>query len=261
MVLAEFLQNDGITLRNITPGTQVEVRAFVERERDQDVFRNRLCQTGDVAAREFTLEFEKPILGLMIARDLIQPKILRGRSADDVKQAAWRLTALDADGRIVDQFDEGSYSIEDDRLKLPTLLLQGSEISAVRFENRLDGDWILWGDFSFDLGAEGKALSDSQTANQQITQLVQAIDAYRADRKIYPKSPSALVDPSADAEPANWRGPYLASILLSKDPWGSDYKLKVPGTHNPKTYDVWSSGPDGVDGTEDDIGNWVTTER
>jgi general secretion pathway protein G len=29
-----------------------------------------------------------------------------------------------------------------------------------------------------------------------------------------------------------------------------------PGTHNPDSYDVWSLGPDGINGTQDDIGNW-----
>jgi general secretion pathway protein G len=30
----------------------------------------------------------------------------------------------------------------------------------------------------------------------------------------------------------------------------------VPGKHNTDSFDVWSVGPDGQDGTEDDIGNW-----
>jgi general secretion pathway protein G len=30
----------------------------------------------------------------------------------------------------------------------------------------------------------------------------------------------------------------------------------APGKHNPDTFDVWSVGPDGQDGTDDDIGNW-----
>ena len=31
-----------------------------------------------------------------------------------------------------------------------------------------------------------------------------------------------------------------------------------PGTHNPDSYDLWSVGPDGADGTADDIGNWAS---
>ena len=43
-----------------------------------------------------------------------------------------------------------------------------------------------------------------------------------------------------------------------KDPWGNPYVYK-PGdraVHNKDTYDLYSLGPDGVDGTEDDICNW-----
>jgi len=258
--LADFLRNDGITLRDVTPGTEVEIRAFVEREQGRDVFRNRLCQTGAAALGEFTLEFARPIVGLMITRDVVEPKILRGRTAEELKQGAWRVTALDLDGQVVDQIEEGAYQIEDDRLKLPTLLLQGAGIVSVRFENRLAGRWILWGDLSFDLSADEKATDDVATARSQILQLTQAIDVYREQRRIYPRSPAALIDPSADAEPAAWRGPYLASILLPQDPWGTDYKLRVPGKHNPATYDVWSAGPDGMDETADDIGNWSATK-
>ena len=28
------------------------------------------------------------------------------------------------------------------------------------------------------------------------------------------------------------------------------------GKHNSDSFDIWSTGPDGQDGTEDDIGNW-----
>jgi len=40
------------------------------------------------------------------------------------------------------------------------------------------------------------------------------------------------------------------------DTWGQKFLYRYPGTHNPASYDVWSSGPDAQDGTEDDIGNW-----
>ena len=40
------------------------------------------------------------------------------------------------------------------------------------------------------------------------------------------------------------------------DPWGKDYQYTVPGTHNPKNFDLFSPGPDGLPNTTDDIGNW-----
>ena len=62
--------------------------------------------------------------------------------------------------------------------------------------------------------------------------------------------------------PANkadrWQGPYLEvnGGKLPLDPWGEPYMYRFPGTHNKGSYDLWSKGPDKVDGNEDDIGNW-----
>jgi len=40
------------------------------------------------------------------------------------------------------------------------------------------------------------------------------------------------------------------------DPWQNPYQYRIPGKHNPTDYDLFSWGPDGQEGTEDDIGNW-----
>jgi general secretion pathway protein G len=57
---------------------------------------------------------------------------------------------------------------------------------------------------------------------------------------------------------SGWRGPYLADNIkdVPKDPWGNYYQYQYPGTHNTNSYDCWSMGPDGQNGTADDIGNW-----
>ena len=52
----------------------------------------------------------------------------------------------------------------------------------------------------------------------------------------------------------NWRVQLEPGQLV--DPWNKDYLYLQPGTHNSKTYDVYSCGPDMVPNTEDDIGNW-----
>ena len=56
-------------------------------------------------------------------------------------------------------------------------------------------------------------------------------------------------------EARNWHGPYIDGSM-PKDPWGNDYLYECPGTHNRDSYDLWSAGPDGISGTEDDITNW-----
>jgi general secretion pathway protein G len=33
---------------------------------------------------------------------------------------------------------------------------------------------------------------------------------------------------------------------------------EAPGKHNESGYDLWSKGPDGIDGNEDDVVSWET---
>lgn len=42
----------------------------------------------------------------------------------------------------------------------------------------------------------------------------------------------------------------------AKDPWGTAYAFKCPGTHDPDGVDVSSAGPDKQPGTQDDINSW-----
>jgi|APCry1669189844_1035258.scaffolds.fasta_scaffold01847_5 general secretion pathway protein G len=65
-----------------------------------------------------------------------------------------------------------------------------------------------------------------------------------------------LVAPANKAD--RWQGPYLEvnGGKLPLDPWGEPYMYRYPGTHNKGSYDIWSKGPDKVDGNDDDIGNW-----
>ena len=66
----------------------------------------------------------------------------------------------------------------------------------------------------------------------------------------------ALVEmPTSPPQPKKWKGPYLDGNV-PPDPWQNEYRFACPGKHFPKGFDVWSVGPDGIDGTEDDIGNW-----
>jgi general secretion pathway protein G len=78
-----------------------------------------------------------------------------------------------------------------------------------------------------------------------------ALSQYEIDCGTYPKSlQDLLVQPSGVAR---WRGPYLDKPPV--DPWGNAYVYHVPGRHS-VDYDLLSIGPDGKEGTADDIGNW-----
>lgn len=67
----------------------------------------------------------------------------------------------------------------------------------------------------------------------------------------------ALVDkPTTQPIPDRWIQ-FIEDV--PKDPWGMEYQYRNPGQKSKKGYDLWSVGPDGVDGTDDDVGNWKTT--
>jgi general secretion pathway protein G len=81
-----------------------------------------------------------------------------------------------------------------------------------------------------------------------------ALDAFEVDNGYYPKSLQDLLQQPNNAK--NWHGPYLDKF--PQDPWYNNYIYYYPGKHNQNSYDLLSAGPDGKEGTEDDIGNWQT---
>ena len=82
-----------------------------------------------------------------------------------------------------------------------------------------------------------------------------AIGQYEGDNGFYPKSLQELIVQPSNAK--NWHGPYFDPPKLPLDPWGNPYIYYFPGKHNPTSYDLLSTGPDGREGTDDDIGNWM----
>lgn len=69
----------------------------------------------------------------------------------------------------------------------------------------------------------------------------------------------ALVEkPTTEPLPEKWTA---LMEEVPKDPWGQEYKYRFPAQKSKKPYDVWSVGKDGVDGNEDDIGNWKATAK
>lgn len=94
-------------------------------------------------------------------------------------------------------------------------------------------------------------------AKSQIGLFKTPLQTYQMTVGSYPQTLDALRAPPADlANPAKWDGPYLDSDV-PLDPWGAPYYYAYPGSHSVDSYDLWSAGPDGVSGTEDDIGNWT----
>jgi len=93
-------------------------------------------------------------------------------------------------------------------------------------------------------------------ARTDIANLEVALDAFEVDTGRYPTTEeglTALLQQPSDVK--SWSGPYIKRGL-PKDPWGNPYVYKTPGDHNTSGYDLYSFGPNGQEGGDDDIDNW-----
>jgi general secretion pathway protein G len=96
-----------------------------------------------------------------------------------------------------------------------------------------------------------------KAATVQVDSLERVIDMYKFETKQLPGTLEDLATEPSDPKIAkNWSGPYIKGNKELIDPWDNPYKYEAKGKKNSGGYDVWSSGPDGQDGTADDIGNW-----
>ena len=104
--------------------------------------------------------------------------------------------------------------------------------------------------------AEGGASVRGQSPNPGVEQRSRCL---RSGYARFPVHVAGLGGPSRSAKEAaaktGWHGPYLSGPVPN-DPWGRPYQYAYPGKHGGGNPDVWSLGPDGRSGTEDDIGNW-----
>jgi len=117
------------------------------------------------------------------------------------------------------------------------------------------------------LGSKKKA--DIDSAKTQIGLFRTALEKYALDLNTFPTTEQgldALAEKPSDLEEeqaANYSGPYIQTSTKEapKDPWGHKYSYEYPPTHGTSDYpDIWSAGPDGKDGSEDDIVNWSKEE-
>jgi len=103
------------------------------------------------------------------------------------------------------------------------------------------------------------------TTKAMIASIETAIETYNMHIGHYPSEEEGnlealRVKPTFESEEvdAMWRGPYLKKE--PRDAWRNtfNYELNVAGTGETQAqpYRLWSNGPDGTDGTEDDIANW-----
>lgn len=93
-----------------------------------------------------------------------------------------------------------------------------------------------------------------------------ALDLYRTHVGTYPRSDQGglkllLEAPSDEQLAKKWSGPYVKKAQDLLDPWGHDWIYEFPGRYHERDggYDLSSAGPDGQEGTDDDITNWERT--
>lgn len=68
----------------------------------------------------------------------------------------------------------------------------------------------------------------------------------------------ALIYCPSDVDVSKWgTESYIKQTTSAIDPWNNPYQYISPGRRATSAgFDLWSFGPDGIDGTDDDIGNW-----
>lgn len=103
------------------------------------------------------------------------------------------------------------------------------------------------------VGRSEQARQAAATADVTLN-IATALKLFEVDNGRFPATEEgleALLEPPSSAK--NWKGPYLEK--MPADPWGNTYHYKSPGDHRPHSYDLYSTGPDGVEGG-DDVVNW-----
>ncbi len=98
----------------------------------------------------------------------------------------------------------------------------------------------------------------TRTVQIQLASLGQALDSFQLEFKRYPTEQEGLAvlwnkdQLDKDADQSLWRS--FTKEPIPKDTWGHEWGYKVITEEgSDPTYDLWSYGPDGEDGTADDI--------
>ena len=95
--------------------------------------------------------------------------------------------------------------------------------------------------------------ADINATKTQLGLFAETLEFYQLEMKNYPTTQQGLeamrTAPSDLPNPDRWAGPYLKSDV-PLDAWDQEYQYELL---DPDTFRIWSLGPDGQDGTDDDI--------
>ena len=99
------------------------------------------------------------------------------------------------------------------------------------------------------------ASSQVKAAKAQVSAIETMLEAYYLEIGSYPTTQQGLAAlraaPADLVDPSKWNGPY-ARKDIPPDPWQNPYNYELM---SPTQYRVYSAGPDGQPGTDDDIAN------
>lgn len=98
------------------------------------------------------------------------------------------------------------------------------------------------------------ASSKIKAAQAQVNAFELPLELFQQDVGVYPSSQQGLEAlrqvPADLPDPTKWHGPYLKKDI-PPDPWDQAYIYELLG---PAQYQIYSAGPDGQPGTDDDVG-------
>lgn len=86
-------------------------------------------------------------------------------------------------------------------------------------------------------------------AKVQVNNLDSAVKLYQLNMNRPPAELDSLINQPSDDQNNKWKGPYWDDPAIPLDPWDNEYQYEANGA----SYKIWSMGPDGASGTEDDI--------
>ena len=103
-----------------------------------------------------------------------------------------------------------------------------------------------------------------QLAQTQIRQLEMQLEMYKLDNGRYPSEDQGLAalvrEPSGEPRARHYPpGGYVKADAVI-DPWDTPYQYRRPGQHNAHSFDLYSLGPEGTEGTDGggtEIANWA----
>jgi general secretion pathway protein G len=103
--------------------------------------------------------------------------------------------------------------------------------------------------------SQGAKIKAAQT---QLSNFKNALSRFEIDVSRYPPSSEGLrvLIEKPNEGGKSWQGPYLDTDVIPKDQWDNAWNYRQPGQHRTESFDLWSNGPDGREGSEDDIANW-----